>query len=190
MLVRLPLLAKGCLLIPVLLAGLVPRASGQEFRVDTEVFYGQDKVPGVEALTIFANGRVYDFLLKQREITLFDPSRGQFTLLDEARRAKATVTTQDLMGFALDLETHAVEGKHTLLAFAARPKFETTSEEVNENGQQLVRIKLSGKPLEYGALGQKPLRPKRSRFTATSPTEYARLTRPAISICLPAPGWR
>jgi len=155
-------------------------ASAQEFRVDTEVFFGQEKEPQVEALTIFVDGRVYDFLLTQQEITVFDPPRGQFTLLDETRRVKATVTTQDLMGFAQELEAHAVEEKHALLVFAARPKFETTSEEVNENGQDLVRIKLAGKPLEYAALGQKPQRPEAARVYRHFADWYARLnaTRP------------
>jgi hypothetical protein len=167
------LLAVGLLIV----AGT---AAAQEFRVDTELFFGHEKTPQVEALTIFADGRVYDFLLTPPEIALFDPARGQFTLLDEGRRVKATITTQDLMGFALDLETHAVEGKHALLAFAARPKFETTSEEVSENGQELVRIKLAGKPLEYTVLGQKPQRAEAVKAYRHFADWYARLnaTRP------------
>lgn len=172
--------ARPCLLVGLLLLGLPALAEGQDFRVDTEVFEAQEKEPQVEALTIFADGRVYDFLLAQHEIAVFDTPRGQFTLLDEARRVKATITTQDLMGFTLDFETHAVESRNALLAFAARPQFETSSENVKENGQELVRIKMAGKPLEYTALGLKPQREGAAKVYRHFADWYARLnaTRP------------
>jgi hypothetical protein len=168
------------LLVGGVLLVLAPVARGQEFRVDTEVFLGDEKTPAVEALTIFVDGRVYDFLLSQQEILVFDPPRGQFVLLDEGRQVKATVLTQDLMKFALDLESHAVNEKHTLLAFAARPTFETTSEEVNANGQEQVRIHLAGKPLEYTAMGVRPQRPEAVKIYRHSVDWMARLnaTRP------------
>jgi hypothetical protein len=111
---------------------------------------------------------------------VFDPPRAQFTLLDETRRVKATVRTQDLMEVTLDLETHAVQGKSPLLAFAARPTFETTSEEVKENGQDLVRLTLAGKPLTYTSLGIKPQRPEAAKLYRYFADWYARLnaTRP------------
>jgi hypothetical protein len=155
--------------------GFSAMASGQDFRVDTEVFAGDEKAPAVETLTIFADARMYDFLLSQQEMTVFDPPRGQFTLLDEARRVKATISTQDLMEFTLGLETHAVQSKDALLAFAARPTFETTSEEVKENGQDQVRLSLTGKPLEYVALGVKPQRPEAARLYRYFADWYARL---------------
>lgn len=163
------------LLVGAMLLVLSTIARGQEFRVDTEVFFGDEKKPAVEALTIFVDGRVYDFLLTQQEITVFDPPRGQFVLLEESRRVKATVTTQDLMGFALDLETHAVTAKNTLLSFAARPSFETTSEDVNENGQEQVRITMAGKPLEYRAIGVRPQRPEAVKIYRHSADWLARL---------------
>jgi hypothetical protein len=137
------------------LQGLPAAADDQEFRVDTEVFFGTEKDPKVETLTIFSEGMVYDFLLAEpREITVFDFGRGRFTLLDESRQIRAVVNAQDLMDFTRELESQAVQRKDSLLAFAARPQFETTAEEVQENGQRLTRIKLMGKPLEYVALAQ------------------------------------
>lgn len=162
------------------LAGLPAVADGQDFRVDTEVFDGRQKEPIVETLTIFTGGMVYDFLLTEHEVTVFDPLRGRFTLLDEARQVKASIATQELMEFSLGLETHAAESKDTLLAFAARPQFETAQEDVNQNGQALVRIKLTGKPLEYVVLGQQPQRPEAVQVYRHFADWYARLnaTRP------------
>ena len=59
----------------------------------------------------------------------------------------------------LELETRAADKKDKLLAFI-KPQFEITSEDVTENGQSLVRLKLSSKSLEYSALGQQPQRPE------------------------------
>lgn len=171
--------AHPCLVFAIL-AVFSSLASGQNFRVDTEVFFDQEKEPAVEALTIFSDGRMYDFLLTQQEIVVFDPPRGQFMLLDESRRIKAIVRTDDLMEVTLELEAHAVQAKSAVLVFAARPTFETKSEEVKENGQDMVRLTLAGKPLEYTALGMKPQRPEAARLYRYFADWYARLnaTRP------------
>jgi hypothetical protein len=150
-------------------------AGAQDFRVDTEVFFGTEKEP-VEALTVFTKGRVYDFLLAEpREITVYDPINGKFTLLNEARQVQASITTQELMAFTLDMHTQAKQAKDSLLAFAADPKFETNFEDVTENGQSFVRVVMAGKPLEYVALGQKPERVETARIYRNFADWYARL---------------
>jgi hypothetical protein len=158
------------------LASLAPPLTwSQDFRIDTEIFVGQDKEPKLQTLTIFADGRVYDFLQTEpRQITIFDPLRGQFTLLDESRRIKAAVTTKELLASMLELETRAAEKKERLLAFI-KPQFEITSEDVTENGQSLVRVKLSSKSLEYAVLGQQPQRPEAVAVYRNFADWYARL---------------
>jgi len=137
-------------------------APAQEFRVDTELFENLDKVPFLEQLTIFAaDGVVYDFRLTEpQETTVFDPRHGRFTLLDEARRAKAVVTTQELLQFCLALDSHAAQQRDRLFAFCATPQFETTEREIQENGQSLIELRLTGKPLTYVARGQCPQQPE------------------------------
>ena len=132
-------------------------ASAQDFRVDTELFQNQDKKPFLETLTIFSEGKVYDFrLTAPQETTVFDPVRGNFTLLDESRRVKAGVKTQELLDFSLALETHAAQQKDKLFAFCAVPQFEMSETELEENGQPVTEVRLTGKPLSYAARGQKP----------------------------------
>lgn len=149
--------------------------SGQDFRVDTEVFIGDEREPAIEALTIFTGGMVYDFLLHPREVTVFDPHRGRFVFLDEPRRLKSGISTQEVLQFAIDLEAHAAQSKDPLFAFAARPKFETTVEDLLHNGQPQVRIRLAGKPLEYMALGQQPQQAEAVRLYRNFADWYARL---------------
>src|SRR5438105_11834412 len=85
------------------LAGL-PAVDGQEFRVDTELFENQAKEPFLQTLTIFADGMMFDFLLTEpREVTVIDPARGRITLLDESRKLKASITTQEILNFTLAL---------------------------------------------------------------------------------------
>jgi hypothetical protein len=142
---------------------LLPAAPAQEFRVDTELFKDQEKEPFLEQLTIFAaDGVVYDFRLTEpRETTVFDPRNGRFTLLDEARKAKAVVTTQELLQFCLALDSQAVQQRRDpLFAFSAKPEFEISDKNVEENGQALVELRLAGKPLTYVARGQHPQRPE------------------------------
>ncbi len=134
-------------------------AAGEDFRVDTEMFKNQDKAPFVESLTIFAEGVVYDFCLTEPvEATVFDPRHGRFTLLDEKRKVKASVTTQELLDFSLALEKQAAQEKDRLFAFCAVPQFETTEKDIERNGQTHVELRLAGKPLTYVVLGQRPER--------------------------------
>src|SRR5688572_23567005 len=153
----------------------------QEFRVDSEVFHGEEKQPLVATLTIFTKGVAYDFQLTEpREITIFDPTRGRFTMLDVARRIKTDVSTEDLLQYSLDLETQAAESKNALLVFAARPQFDTKIQEVVEDGQKRTRFSFTGKPLEYVVVGQSPPEPEMARIYRNFADWSARLnaTRP------------
>lgn len=172
------------LVLTVVFVGLSQAASAQDFRIDTEVFVtsdrdkekDKDKQLVAETLTIFTHGLVYDFLLTEpREVTLFDPLRGRFTLLDESRQLKASIGTQDVLEYVLSFDAHAAQSKDALFAFAARPQFETATEEVEQNGQPFVRITLSGKPLEYVALGQRPQDPQSVKAYRQFADWFARL---------------
>jgi len=150
-----------------LVASLVSVGAGQEFRVDTELFQTPEKEPFLQTLTIFTDGSagpIYDFRLTDPpEVTVFDPLRGRFTLLDESRRVKATVLTQDLLDFSLELEKQAVKEKNQLFAFAAAPQFEIAEKAIEQNGQSQVELRLTGKPLSYVAVAQKPQRAEAAR---------------------------
>jgi hypothetical protein len=158
-------------------------APGQEraFRVDSELFLDQDKMPLLQTLTIFHGGMVYDFLLTTpQEVTVLDPLRGRITLLDEGRRVKATITTQEILEFTLALQTHAAEEKDPLLAFCASPQFETTERSVEQHGQTLAELHLAARPLSYVALGQQPPWPQAAALYRQFADWAARLnaTRP------------
>ena len=139
-------------------------ASAGDFRIDTEVFAGEEKQPILETLTIFANGVVYDFRWTEpKEVTVFDPLHGRFTLLDENQRVKAVVTTRELLDFSLQLEKEAAKQKG-LVAFCAEPQFEQTEAAVEQRGQSLTELTFTAKPLTYIVRGQKAEHPEAAKI--------------------------
>lgn len=87
-------------------------AISQEFRIETEILGEDQKAPLVENLTIFSNGRVYDFRLTEpRETTVFDPNRARIDILDPARKQRTTVTLEQLKTLAATLQAQAAERK-------------------------------------------------------------------------------
>jgi hypothetical protein len=145
------------------LLGLLPVCvawSGEhEFRVDTEIFVGDEKEPVAETLTIFSGGRVYDFLLTRsqassiQEVTIFEPARGQFTLLDPQRKLRCTVANQELLDYVLELNKAAIEERGSLFAAAADPQFEIKEEKPDDSAQP-TRLTLSSKLVTYAATGK------------------------------------
>jgi hypothetical protein len=155
---------------------LSARGGAQDFRIDTEIFIGDEKEPAAETLTIFSQGMIYDFLLTEpAEMTVLDTLRGRFTLLDPARRVKCGLGTQEVLDQSLALATHAVQSRDTLFAFAAKPEFETKVEEFEENGQPRTRITLTGKPLGYVVIGREPEKPEAVAAFRYFADQFARL---------------
>jgi hypothetical protein len=109
----------------VVAMSLVAEAAAEEFRIETEVFAGKQKEPFAKNLTLFTDGLVYDFsLLGPEEITVLDPARGRFVLLDLKRQIRTTLTTKELLEITAAIKTHAPE-MDGVFAFAANPQFET-----------------------------------------------------------------
>jgi hypothetical protein len=151
-------------------------ASGQDFRIDSELYVVGEKEPFQETLTIFTQGRVYDFVLTEpKETTVFDSQRGRFTLLDESQRLRTDISTQDVLDYALALSTQSAQSKDELFKFAAVPAFEPAYREYEENGQQLSEIKLIGPVMQYVAVGRHPERPEMAKAYRFFADWYARL---------------
>jgi hypothetical protein len=125
-------------------------AQADEFRVETDVYVGNQEKPIAENVTLFTNGLVYDFpLTGPEEITVFDPSRGRFVLLDCRRKVKTTLTTRDLVEFTSALKAHAAE-TDGVFAFAANPRFR------HEHDPKTEWLTLSGDSMTYRAKGITP----------------------------------
>lgn len=146
-----------------LLMSLAAVASAQEFRVDTEVFLGEEKEPVIETLTVFAEGRAYDFQLNHTgdmgEIAIFDPSRQQITLLDPSRKLRCTIANQEVLDLVLELNKAVIAEKIPLFAAAAQPQFEVKDEQVGQNQALRTRVTLTSKLITYAATGTEATNP-------------------------------
>jgi hypothetical protein len=159
----------------VLLTGtLTTVAQEEEFRIETDVFMGDADEPFAENVTIFSAGLVYDFpLAGPEQITVFDPIRGRFVLLDVTRRIKTTLTIKELLEFTAAMKVHAGE-KGGVFAAACDPQF------AEEFDAETGWLSFDSKLLSYRTKGAKPKISSAARDYQEFADWYARLnaTRP------------
>lgn len=117
-------------------------APADDFRIETRVYAGNAGDPLNSTTTLFRAGVVYDFPqtpLGPWEITIFDPARGRFTLLDTKRKMRTDLqlsrhddSSQEMIVIEDVIEAQrnrAREGDSPFLQFLADPEFEETYNE-------------------------------------------------------------
>jgi len=112
----------GCLSVLVVFAAAPLLAD--DFLVESKVFVGKDDKKPVQSVTIFRSGSVYDFLTNPDEVTVFDPPRKRFVVLDNARRVKVELNTDEVDAFSQRIKHEAQLRNISLLSFLAEPSFE------------------------------------------------------------------
>ncbi len=91
----------------VVVAALSPRATAQGLRVETQVYEtcavaaGQNRTLLSSSLSLFHNGRVYDYVESADEVVIYEPTARRFTVLNPAR-SLATTVDFDEIGHLLD----------------------------------------------------------------------------------------
>ncbi len=135
-----------------------------DFRVDTQVFVGDEKKPRADTQTIFFGGRVFDFVRGEGgevlEIAIFDPGRGRITLLDPTRKLQCTIANQELLDNVLELNKAAMAQKEPLFVAAADPQFEVKAELSGEGQAAKTKVTLASKLITYTATGKEPSQPQ------------------------------
>ncbi len=123
-------------LIVALLVGMLVAAAAtcsavaaDDFRVETKIFPGKEIVPSSEITTLFCSGKVYDYLNKPAEVTVFDPQHARVILLNPVRKLRSELTYDDLEKFSARVKELAAKKSDELLKFAAEPKFDTHLDE-------------------------------------------------------------
>jgi len=116
--------------------------SAQDFRIETEIFFGKSKEPTSENLTLFSGGVVYDFMLTgSNEIAIFDATRERFVLLDPTQKKKLTLTSDLIIQFVTKLRVHEFQKK---APFFFAPEFDQTFDE-KENSLTLASPRMTYK---------------------------------------------
>jgi hypothetical protein len=97
------------------------------FRVDNQVFSGDQKTPVSQSTTIFQQGAVYDYLEKPAEILVFEANLDRFVLLNPARRISTEIGGQRVAAFIEELRKNALkraaDKKDPFIAFLFKPDF-------------------------------------------------------------------
>lgn len=114
----------GCLWI-----GAGP-AVGEDFRIETRIFAGEELAPVSENSTLFCAGIVYDFLKQPARTAVFRKpvtgKPGRFILIDRDLEIKTELGTDKLAGAISKLRTWAARQDDPFLKFASSPEFEET----------------------------------------------------------------
>lgn len=107
-------------------------AHAENFRVETQIFVGDEEKPASEATTLFHEGIVYDFLIHPAQTAVFrhpnGKNPGEFILLNNDERVRTDISTDRLSGAIENLRTWAGRQKDPFLKFAANPEFEESFE--------------------------------------------------------------
>jgi hypothetical protein len=104
-------------------------ARGDDFRVSTRVFVGEQTQPAGENLTLFVGDKVYDFMERApREITAFDAHSGEFDLIDPSRKIWSSLSMDELLRFTAQLKVRAAANERLdrVVRAAANPDFTAT----------------------------------------------------------------
>lgn len=127
------------ILIPVALATTVWPTLADDFRIETKVFVGDEKVPVSETTTLFLGGAVYDFLKKPEQTAVFrkpGSGPGQFVLLNDQHSILTKVSTEQVAGTMTKLHNWASRHRDPFLQFAANPQFDESFDQ--ESGKLVL----------------------------------------------------
>lgn len=107
---RYPPSSPGLWLVVLMALAVPTQAPADDFCVETDLYVGGQPEPALRTRTLFSVGVVYDFLLGgSEEITIFDPKRGRFVLLDRARKVQTALTNEDILQFTAAIQAASQE---------------------------------------------------------------------------------
>ncbi|HET6879226.1 MAG TPA: hypothetical protein VFI31_03685 [Pirellulales bacterium] len=139
-------------------AAVVSPAAADDFHVENKIYNPHDKkAQPAETTTIFASGRVYDFMEAPAETIVFDPSQDLFLLLDPNRRMMTQVTTGDVSTEITKLREAAQNHKSEAVREAAAAKF---SESIDP---KTGALKLTNRWMKYEVETMAPSQPQVAR---------------------------
>jgi hypothetical protein len=146
-----------------LLAAFSLPAVADDFHIDTKLYSdwdaekGKSKAPPVESTTLFASGRVYDFLIRPPETIVFDPGQDLIVILDPNRQLKTQILTDEISTQISKLREAARNHKDEAVRDSAAAKF---AESVDP---KTGRLKLTNRWMQYEVETMAPDRPQVAR---------------------------
>ena len=105
--------------------------AAQEFRVETDVFVGNETEPVAQHLTLFTGNLVYDFALRRGdEVTMLDTQRGRVVLMDLGKKIQTEISTQTLLEFTAEIRRIALTKKNGVVSLEFTSKYNVDAKTV------------------------------------------------------------
>lgn len=123
-------------------------AAAQEFSIESKVYDGRELRSS--STTLFVEGKTYNFLGSPDETVILAPRDGRIVLLDNARKVRADLTTEEVVGFCEQLRVKADRSSSEAIRFFAAPEF---SEKLDPETREVV---LHSTWMEYRAKTTSP----------------------------------
>jgi hypothetical protein len=114
--------------LAALVLPLASFAGAQEFRIETDVYVGEEPESVSHTVTLFERSAVYEFVDKPEQIIVYRPASeghaAQFILLDVATERRTDVEAARVDRLIEKLSSWAADQKNALLKFSASPQFD------------------------------------------------------------------
>lgn len=114
----------------VALSCLAPNAAAQEFRIETDVFLGEEEQPHSQTTTLFEKSAVYEFIDNPAQTIVYrrgsSDDASLFILLDPETQQRTDVDVSRIDKLMAKLNGWAADQKSPLMKFSAEPRFEET----------------------------------------------------------------
>ena len=112
-------------------------ASGQDYRINTQVFVGDSQTPVSENLTLYNGDLVYDYQLAMdanqttTEIVIYDSRQKSFVLLDVKRELRTDIQQFELLKMMENIRQTAEVNED--VSFLVDPQFDDPKFDIDEN---------------------------------------------------------
>jgi hypothetical protein len=107
---------------------LATGASAQEFRIETDVYVGDEEAPSSHTVTLFERTAVYEFIDNPEQVIIYRQATGdheaQFILLDPESQRRTEVNVERVTKLMGKLASWAAEQDDPVLRFSGDPEFE------------------------------------------------------------------
>ena len=176
---------------------ITPALVGQDFRMETSIFAGDEKKQIAQNVTLFQEKLIYDFRLaneanpKPIEIVVFDQRQMTFTLIDVTRGYRTRLEVPQLIKM--------VEGLRQQVRVSEKTKFliDPLDETMNPSGSELA---LSSEHIHYRIEGERPKNPdllpryfeylsQFTRLMASDPKSLPPFARMQLNQSIKKMGW-
>ena len=107
------------------------------FRVVTDIFFGDQKQPAQQTLTLFSAGVAYDVSFDDpNQVTMVDPARDRIVLLNKRNQTQTTIDLQQLRQY-IDSARKQAETSKLALYLSGADQIEVTGQTVRVGDQLL-----------------------------------------------------